>query len=158
MTPQEWKEQQYNQLKEKYERERREQYETDLQRWEEFRESKYRELKEYEETRRKEALAAGRKPPPSNIDAKLDAQLKPRPKLEDYPLPEITEDEYEMYFNKPEQLLEIFSGMAVAIFFIRVISLILFIRPLVESRLQAWKKKICFSFKTIRKSSSNWTN
>eukprot|EP01138_Halocafeteria_seosinensis_P000071 gb/GECG01000072.1/.p1 GENE.gb/GECG01000072.1/~~gb/GECG01000072.1/.p1 ORF type:complete len:478 (+),score=130.00 gb/GECG01000072.1/:1-1434(+) len=111
LTPQEWKDKQYEQLREKYEQERQERYEADLKRWEEYRDSKYQEFKEEEEAQRKQAIAAGRKHTPSNIDKKLEQQLKPKPKLEDYPLPEITEDDYEMYFTNPEQLLEIFSGM-----------------------------------------------
>ena len=110
LTPQEWKDKQYAELKEKYEQERQERYEADLKRWEEYRDSKYQELKEEQEAERKQAIAAGRKYTPFNIEKRLEKQLEPKPKLEDYPIPEITEDDYEMYFTHPEQLLNIFSG------------------------------------------------
>jgi len=69
------------------------------------------------EAERKAALRQGKQPPKSNLDERVAAALPPPPRLEDEPaVPEETADSLDdadmpMYFQRPEQLLEIFSQL-----------------------------------------------
>lgn len=114
LTPKEWIDSQLKQQEDIRKKRAEAAWQIKVSDWEKLRNEKLIELKAKAELDRRAALRAGNPLPPKlDLDAALDAALPPKPKLEDEPLPELSEAEKEipMYFTTPDQLADIFSSL-----------------------------------------------